>query len=212
MSADVSQAAIIEGLSPRLKAEGYDVFVHPSAPLVPRFLGSYQPDVIALREDRNLAIEVTSFNPKANIRLRDIAALFSGQDNWEFRIIWAGPGQQPESLWKQPMSEIASKLAEIDRLVEGGHTDAAFLLSWSVLEALGRTLFEEKLRLPQAPGRLVEVLATEGVLSPSEADIVRSLIPRRNQLVHDGLDAGVSGEDARSLQTILHTIIDTTVH
>lgn len=212
MSADVSQAAIIEGLLPRLKAEGYDVFVHPGAPLVPRFLGSYQPDVIALREDRNLAIEVTSFSPKADVRLRDIAALFRGQDNWEFRIIWAGPGQQPENPPKQPMSEIASKLAEIDRLAEGGHTDAAFLLSWAVLEALGRTLFEEKLRRPQTPGRLVEVLATEGVLSPSEADIVRSLIPRRNQLVHGGLDAGVSGEDARSLQTILHTIIDTTVH
>ncbi len=212
MSADVSQAAIIEGLLPRLKAEGYDVFVHPTAPLIPRFFGSYQPDVIALREDRNLAIEVAGFSPKADIRLGDIAALFMGQDNWEFRIIWAGPSQQSETLPRQPMSEIASKLAEIDRLIEGGHSDAAFLLSWAVLEALGRTLFEEKLRRPQTPGRLVEVLATEGVLSPSEADIARSLIPRRNQLVHGGLDAGVSREDAQALQTILHTIIDTTVH
>lgn len=212
MSSDVSQTTVIEGLLPRLKAEGYNVFVYPQAPLVPPFLGSYLPDVIALREDRNLAIEVTKQGENSDIRLRDIAALFKGQDDWEFRIIWLTPDEQAKSLSKQPMSEIAEKLAEIDRLVDGGHFDAAFLLSWAVLEAFGRTLFEERISRPQTPGRLVEILATEGVLSPAEADVVRPLIGLRNRLMHGELDAGVSGENARAIQSILHTIVETTVH
>ena len=211
MSAEVSEAAVIEGLLPQLRAEGYDVFIDPRPPLVPAFLGTYRPDVIALRKDRNLAIEI-ELRGRPRAQLHDIAALFEGRSDWQFRIITATPANLPDSLSKQSSSEIGLKLDEVDRLIEGGYFAASFLLSWAVLEALGRSILEEKFRRPQTPGRLVEVLASEGVLTPSEADTVRPLVDIRNRLAHGELDVGASEKDARAIQSILRVIVDTTIH
>jgi uncharacterized protein YutE (UPF0331/DUF86 family) len=212
MSTEASEAAVINGLLPQLQAEGYEVFVHPRGPLVPTFLGSYNPDVIALREDRNLAIEVAQPHRNVETKLRDIAALFEGRDDWEFRIVWVATGDQQKSLARQSIAEIADKLAEVDSLIGGSHFDAAFLLSWAVLEALGRSVLEEQFRSPQTPGRLVQVLASEGVLSPREADALRPLIDLRNRLIHGELDVGVLEKDARTIALLLHSIVETTKH
>jgi uncharacterized protein YutE (UPF0331/DUF86 family) len=212
MTSQTSEIALIEGLLPQLQAEGYEVFVNPRSPLVPAFLGSYHPDVIALRPDRNLAIEVAHRTELKEKKLRDVAALFRGRDDWEFRIIWMSAADHPRELPLQTRSEIAERLQEIDRLVNGAHYEAAFLLSWAVLEALARSALEKEFRRPQTPGRLLQVLAAEGLLSPDEADVLRPLVDLRNRLIHGELDVGISETDARAMAAVLKQLINLTKH
>ena len=58
MSIETAESVVLERLVPELKSQGYDVFVHPGRQMVPAFLETYVPDVIALRDDKNLVIEI----------------------------------------------------------------------------------------------------------------------------------------------------------
>lgn len=53
-----SEEAVFQSMVPQLEAEGFSVFVHPSRDMLPAFLSTYHPDVIAYKGDRKVAIEV----------------------------------------------------------------------------------------------------------------------------------------------------------
>lgn len=84
----------------------------------------------------------------------------------------------------------------------------ALLMSWATLEALGRTLLPERLVRPQTPGRLVEVLATDGYVTPSEADRLRELARVRNRLIHGGLQVKIASKDIKAFRGILKGLLD----
>jgi len=87
MSIETIESVVLERLVPDLQSQGYDVFVHPSKQMVPPFLKGFVPDVIALRDDRNLVIEIKHRRAAAEKVLKDVAKRFEGQDRWEFRIV-----------------------------------------------------------------------------------------------------------------------------
>jgi hypothetical protein len=80
--------------------------------------------------------------------------------------------------------EIAQHLDEMHALSINGHTTASLILGWSVLEALVRRAVKERVSKPQRPGSVLEMLAFEGYVTPSQADRIRPLIVQRNRLVH----------------------------
>jgi uncharacterized protein YutE (UPF0331/DUF86 family) len=59
---------------------------------------------------------------------------------------------------------------------------------------------------PQTPGRLVQVLASEGYVTPSEADKLRGLAEKRNKLVHGELRTRISEADVAQMTDILSTL------
>src|SRR5215475_3113065 len=93
MSVEAIESVVLERLVPDLKSEGYDVFVHPGKQMLPPFLGSYIPDVIALRDDKNLVIEIKHRSRRAESTLKDLAKRFEGQNRWEFRVVWVNPSE-----------------------------------------------------------------------------------------------------------------------
>ncbi len=105
------------------------------------------------------------------------------------------------------MSAIGESLTTVDRLNEAGLTPAALLIGWATFEALGRRLSPTRFKRPQTPARLVEVLASEGQLMPSEADSARQLITARNRLIHGDLEVEVTKEDIARLPAILRTLL-----
>ena len=58
MSATEREQRVLDLITPRLKAEGYAVFTHPSRDLLPAFMQDYQPDAIALGRPKNIAIQI----------------------------------------------------------------------------------------------------------------------------------------------------------
>lgn len=58
MTADVGEREVIDLVLPRLQAEGYEVYMHPSPSVLPSFMRSYRPDAIALKSGKKVAVEV----------------------------------------------------------------------------------------------------------------------------------------------------------
>ncbi|TIR19881.1 MAG: DUF86 domain-containing protein [Mesorhizobium sp.] len=206
MKSDVLEKAILDRLLPELEADGYQVIREPRRSIVPPFLGSYLPDLIALREDGNLAIEVASGNDPDSRKLDDIAKLFEGQKGWKFKVYWASGSRAEPPLRAQSIDDIKDALAQASALNDEGHASAAFLVSWAIFEAIARRALAGRFVRPQTPGRIIEIMASEGVLTPFEADRLRSLVTFRNRFIHGELDVGVTSEETGEFLKILENL------
>lgn len=206
MSVSESEREIFAQIVPRLSSEGYDVYIEPSDQLLPDFMRGYRPDAIALRKDKNIAFEIVSSTgrwQRDEVGIRDI---FADHPEWELKVIFARPINSTETLPSSSQNTIISTIAEILKLKKSGLNRPAILLAWATLEALSRLLIPEKFGRAQSPGRLIEVLASDGYVTPSEADTLRALMQARNKLIHGDLDQFVDPQDLNSMLRVLTTL------
>jgi uncharacterized protein YutE (UPF0331/DUF86 family) len=206
MSAETIENVVLERLVPDLESQGYDVFVHPNKQMVPPFLGTYVPDLIALRNDKNLVIEIKHRRGRAENVLKDLAKRFEGQNQWEFRVVWINPSESEDGLTLQSREAISTRLKEISRLLGAGFVDSAMLMAWATFEAIGRKLMPKEFERPQSPGRLVQVLAKEGHVTPDEGDVLRQLVDMRNRFIHGELTIAISRHQVESFVRILSSL------
>jgi len=206
MSVEASESVVLERLVPDLKSKGYDVFVHPGKQLLPPFLGAYVPDIIALREDKNLVIEIKHRSGRADNFLKDLAKRFEGQNRWEFRVVWVNPSETQDGLAPQSREAIMARLKEISELLDAGFVEPAMLTSGATFEAIGRKLMSKEFSRPQTPGRLIQVLATEGHITPDEADALRELADMRNRFVHGELSVAMTRPQIEPFVKILSSL------
>lgn len=206
MSASVSEREVLRALVPELEAEGYEVFLDPRAPLAPAFLEGVMPDAIAIRGDKKLLIEVVGRSGPNGGSLERLQRLLKNQPGWELRVVVVSPTTVPMSISVQSAEAIARQTEQVRQLVDAGFSSAALLLGWAAFEAAARALMTEAFQKPQTPGRLVEVLAEDGILTPTEADRLRGLAKARNALIHGGLDVSVTDADLRAFLTIISTL------
>lgn len=203
MTQTTSEEQVLQREIERLESEGYDVFVHPRAPLVPDFLGDFVPDAVATGKGKKIVLEVAKPSTPKSKRLKDVAARFAQQHEWELKVLFVNPTSSGTALPVQSRQAIDDALGEIERLREVKALRAAFLLAWATFEAEGRASIEGQFDRPQTPGRLVEVLGQEGLLTPSEADQMRALSEKRNRLIHGDLGTEISADDLQSLIGVL---------
>ncbi len=203
VEANLLQSVVV----PELQAEGYDVYLHPKRPKLPEFFGTFPPDAIAFGAKKNLVIEVLQRTPNAEQKLERIRALLKGQENWELRVFWAEPASPDKTVEAQTPEAVRKNIVEIKELCARGSFAAALLVGWATFEAVGRILIPEQFRRPQTPGRLVQVLAQGGHLTPSEADSLRRLASLRNSLIHGDLRVTVPREDIEVFVSILETLL-----
>jgi hypothetical protein len=207
MSNTVIEEQVLQREIARLESEGYDVFVQPSAPLVPEFLGNYVPDALATGNGKKIVLEVA--RSLESDKLKDIAARFAKQREWELKILLVTPTSSGKTVPVQSRQAIDGAIEEIERLQKVSALRAAFLLAWATFEAEGRASIAGKFDRPQTPGRLVQVLSQEGLLTPTEADRMRTLSEQRNQLVHGDLGTEIKSEDLLWLVAILRKMATT---
>jgi uncharacterized protein YutE (UPF0331/DUF86 family) len=206
MSSQLQEADVLENIVPQLEAEGFEVYTRPSASLLPPFMQPYPPDAIALRDDKKLAIEVVRKGPTAQERLGKLRELLTGRRDWELRVYWISPSNAPEPIDRASGQEIDRAIKTIEQLMGDGSLGPALLMAWAALEALGRALLPGRLARPQTAGRLVEALAGDGCITPTEADLLRALAKVRNQLAHGGLRARIASKDIKKLAAILRAL------
>jgi uncharacterized protein YutE (UPF0331/DUF86 family) len=208
MSAAISESELLEGIVPDLEAEGFEVYIHPSKAVVPPFLGNFRPDAIARGTGKSLVIEVIRPSEHASKKVERLAQLLKGHPGWELRILWASPTAAPARLRVQSVNTIERTLGEVDQLASEQRLEPALLLGWAAFEALGRVLLPEQLGRPQTPGRLVEILAQDGHLTPTEADELRRLAKKRNELIHGELATHVRKFEIDQFVQILRRTIN----
>ena len=201
-----SEEQVLQREIERLESEGYDVFVHPRAPLVPEFLGDFVPDAVATGRGKKIVLEVAKPSTQKSERLKDVAARFAQQREWELKVLFVTPTSSGTTLPVQSRQAIEEALGEIEQLREVKALRAAFLLAWATFEAEGRASIQGRFDRPQTPGRLVEVLGPEGLLTPSETDQVRALSEKRNRLIHGDLGVDISADDLQRLIGVLRQL------
>jgi hypothetical protein len=206
--ATLAEAAVLDSVLPQLEAEGFEVYRQPTAHLLPPFMQASPPDAIAFRKDRKLAIEVARKGARSEKRLAELREVLSSHQDWELRIYWVSPANAPEPIDGASRRDIDNAIGSIDQLMNEGLPAPALLMSWATLEALGRALLPERLVRPQTPGRLVEILAGDGYITPSEADRLRELGRVRNRLIHGGLQVKIASKDIKAFRGILKTLLD----
>ncbi|MGB8402209.1 hypothetical protein [Bradyrhizobium sp.] len=201
-----SEAEVIESLLPRYQAEGFDVYVNPSPSILPPFMQSYRPDAIALKKDKKIAIEVVGSNARSEQTITTLRSLFADHDDWELRVFYASPIASGGSLEIASTAAIDQSIRRVIDLTETGHLLPALVMAWATLEAVGRALLPDQFQRPQTPARLVEVLGSEGYITPEEADKLRAASIVRNAVVHGQLDSVVDQKLLEGFVAILRTL------
>ena len=108
------------------------------------------------------------------------------------------------SVTMMTKNSIADSIKSMEQaLAAGGASPEILLRGWATFEALARYLMPEEFSKPQTPGRLVEKLAFEGYVTPSEADLLRRLAAIRNSFIHGDLNQSVSNTELETFIGIL---------
>lgn len=192
MNIHLTELGYLREMVPQLEAEGFDVYLQPSKLLIPSFLGDFRPDALALRKDKKLVIEVISNRNKKSVDPSKVAGLFSGQNDWELRLIVMNPANTGKNPTIQKAGAISDSLTNLNGLIENKQFSAALLLGWATFEALSRTIMPKTFVRPQTPARLIQEMAMEGVVTPDQAKSLRALAEKRNELIHGDLTTRVS--------------------
>lgn len=199
------ERALLDEYEPRWLAQGYKVIRHPSAEEVPKFLGYFRPDALALGQDVSLVVEVIrKGSPNAEEKVRRLKALLEPQERWRLEVLYSG---EAESGLPPAESDAISELLEAARTLYLHEPRGALLLTWAALEALARRLEPQASAKPQSPGRVVELLASTGHVAPSEAERLRAAVNQRNRLIHGDLSVRPPPSDVSEILEIARNLL-----
>ncbi|MEG4207618.1 hypothetical protein QUA20_27310 [Microcoleus sp. Pol7_A1] len=179
-------------LAEEYRERGYEVSFHPNLEDLPDFLKSYRPDMIVRLGKESVVIAVksrSSLNSSSTQYLRNLAQAVAENPGWRFELVMTNPEDAvyfPKAEGSLQEHEIEARLQVAKQLVAQQHLEPAMLYSWSLVEATLRIIAEkEELSLTRLqPLFLVKQLATEGVISQSEYQLLMNALSLRNAIAH----------------------------
>lgn len=201
------RSAILEHLQQELQAEGYSVLLEPRGTAFGKMFDGYKPDIIALKDDVRIVFEIKFPGDAPNPNAEKLRAELSKYPGWLWQVRFVN-ASEIASLQPINIDQVRSTLSAAEQLSSDGHEDAALLLAWASFEAAGRLILPGAFGKPQTPARLVEVLASRGVLLPKEADSIRGLIQLRNGLIHGQLNMQPNSAEVLEFIAIQHALLN----
>lgn len=188
-----------------LSERGYDVIVSPDVSILPAALRSPRPAAIALGRHPKLVIEIARDSPEAARRVAALQQALTEAPEWRLHLVLDRASASPsvpiasdEAI--RVVLEDATHLAGID-------ARAALMLTWSALEALVRSRRPDDFARPQSPARVVERLASEGIVGPTEAAFLRATGASRNAVAHGDLSRAVAADEIVRFAEIVKDLI-----
>lgn len=202
---DRSEAAIIGRRMPHWLAQGYEVVRRPSGASLPPFLMDNAPDALLLGRSPRVAVQIIrKGDPEAERRTRTIQKLLQGHDDWRLEVLYTGPA--PETLPAATAEALVDELAHVRRLART-EPRGSLLLAWSVLEAAARLLEPDEAAAVQSAGRVVELLAGSGHVTPTDAEVLRRFMTLRNRVAHGDLSARPTADQVSELASIIDVLV-----
>ena len=179
-------------LAEEYRERGYEVSFHPNVEDLPDFLKSYRPDMIVRLGKESVVIAVksrSSLNSSSTQYLRNLAQAVAENPGWRFELVMTNPEDAvyfPKAEGSLQEHEIEARLPVAKQLVAQQHLESAMLYSWSLVEATLRIVAKkEELSLTRLqPLFLVKQLASEGVISQSEYQLLMNALSLRNAIAH----------------------------
>jgi len=201
---DIERRAL-DQIEPKLISRGYRLIREPLPDQLPDFVGRYVPDAIAVGAGPSIAVEIKGREgPDTERSLVNIRQMFEGRKDWAFEAYYFS-SLEPEvaELSMEVLAEREHEISEIAKI----HPQAAFVLSWSVLEASVRSCgLLENVRGGIGPNRIISLLASEGYISGNEMQSLLELVKLRNQIVHGQLNEISSEDNVRQVLEIARLV------
>jgi hypothetical protein len=208
--------ALVTRVAQQYEKDGYKVYFEPGSSNLPFDLGSYRPDLLAIKaENDGYIIEIKSKSTYASVdRFREIAETVAQHNGWRFLLVTGddvspnGSEQQNESSllsWEQ----IKVRKEKGDKLLSLGELEGAFLAFWGILEAMMRNQAERvSIPITHFPtSSLIKHLYSQGELSIEQFDKIMELLNIRNQFVH-GFQTYNLPEAITGLQELVSELLD----
>lgn len=198
---------VLEKLRSTYEGRGYSFQVEPRSDALPSFLGDYRPDALAIRGNDHVIIELKSRKTKASeILLYDLRRRLASVEGWRLDVIYLS-SETKLDIPLAGVNAIQSYIGESEGLANSGHERAAFILSWSILEAALNRLNGDEVNNARNPGQVVQALAVRGYLEKDKEIRLRRLADLRNRIVHGDLASQASRDDvAQVLEAIRGTL------
>ncbi len=196
-------------LARQYEARGYTVQVEPAREAVPFDLGGYRPDLLAEKGSEHLLVELKTGGPLPINYLQQVVETVRQHSGWRFILVNDANPSLGLDTRLLPAAVVEEKANRAGVLLENGDVEAAFLLLWTVLEALLRQ-HAEAIGLPlqqQQPRTLINYLYSEGDLGMPQYDVLMAALPARNQLAH-GYEVPNLPPLARDLHRTLRELLD----
>ncbi|TOD58962.1 hypothetical protein [Vibrio parahaemolyticus] len=197
-----------------LERNGYHVIIEPSPKQVPIDLSSYQPDLVAIKNDGGLVVEIkTSLKRLPTRKFVQIAQRVAANQGWKFALVTLDDDVNNiisvmNSSLPEP-EELKSKISDINTLINMGMLPSALIFLWVQLESWLRIKAgssNDNLNLLQ-PKRLINHLYSDGELSMAQVDLLNELMMKRNEVVH-GFNTEITKREVYLGMQLLNEIIE----
>lgn len=194
----------IRDLAREYRSKGYAVYVEPKGDTLPDFLSEYSPDLIAVKEDESVVIEVKTKETLATTpKLRALADTISHEEGWRLDLVITNPRQTNEShrpAGPSDLESVLTRLAEAEHLAHSGSSEAGMLLTWSAAEGLLR-FGARRAGLVTENATAIHLAAqlySHGLIGDSSYRAVKDNVATRNSLVHGQSVSGLTADEVKT--------------
>lgn len=202
-------------IAERYEERGYVVTLEPPRSAVPFPLENYMPDILAVKGDEKILIEVKTsgarINPESYFRLDQEVQQHPG---WRFLLVTVSEAELQEyssSIASNvSINSIRENLQNMDRLVGDPKMSRLILPSlWmAYVSALRLLALDEDVEVDDYTDlSLINKAYSGGMISIDEYEAARNLMTLRNQAMHS-FDTTVTPLDCGQLLKMVCTILD----
>lgn len=204
----------VESIANELSEQEYEVILEPSLDKLPFDLGSYKPDLVALKDKGGIILEVKSRHTKFSVdRFQELAERIAAHEGWRFLVVTLD--DITETLLPKEPSDLPSvallqeKTRQVETLIQSGMVEPALLYLWSTIEGLLRKrAIAQEIPIYRFPLiRLLDHMYSSGEISIDEFDLLRSTLEKRDGVAH-GLVTSLTVSELEKLLTTTRYLIE----
>jgi hypothetical protein len=205
---------MVRRVAQRYRDEGYDVQMEPSTSDLPFDVGGYRPDLLAVRGDEHLMIEVKlSSRHEPPDRLVEVADTVRQHPQWRFLLVTSDDVARGDLVLPEQdlptWSDLRGQLENVQQLEANGAHASALLITWSLMEGiLRRHSWDEHLPIHRLPtSALIKQMYSLGELSAADYDSLLKGMSTRNEAAHGFVPKNAHESDA-TLRAVATSLLE----
>ncbi len=208
LTARESERMRVEEIAQTYREKGYDVLIEPQGDQLPDFLQAFRPDLTVHKGDEHIVVEVRTRGQVSDFpQVNELAKAVKNEADWRFQLVLLGPENSLSVAGASPFTieEIRLKIKEVAFLVENGHLEAAFLIGWSLVEAILRSLaVKEGIEGETAtPDYLLKQMTFEGIIARETYHDLKRAQKTRDALAHGFKSSQLTVETVQELLDLI---------
>lgn len=212
LTARESERQRVQKVGQVYRDKGYDVLIEPQGDQLPDFLKTFRPDLIAHKGDENIVVEVRTRGQVSDFpQVNELAKVVRNEADWKFELFLLGPENSFFVDGASPLTveEIRLKRKEVALFVENRHLEAAFLMGWSLVEAILRVLaVKEGIEGETAtPDYLLKQMTFEGIIARETYHDLKHAQKTRDAIAHGFKSSQLTVETVQELIDLIDEVL-----